>query len=151
MRDTLCDMLKLPPEKIRVVTPDVGGGFGTKLFIYREYALAALAARQLKRPVAWIAERTEHFLGDAQGRDNITTAKLALDDKGRFLALDIDLDRRHGRVSVGLRAVHSVPRRRHVARRLRHSALPRPGARRPTPTPCRSMPIAAPAGRRRPM
>ena len=91
IRDTLCGMLKLPPEKIRVVTPDVGGGFGTKLFIYREYALAALAARRLQRPVAWIAERTEHFLGDAQGRDNITTAKLGLDDKGRFLALDIDL------------------------------------------------------------
>ena len=69
----------------------MGGGFGTKLFIYREYALVALAARQLKKPVAWIADRSEHFLGDAQGRDNITTAKLALDDKGRFLALDIDL------------------------------------------------------------
>jgi carbon-monoxide dehydrogenase large subunit len=91
IRDTLCGMLKLPPDKIRVVTPDVGGGFGTKLFIYREYVLAALAARQLHRPVAWIAERTEHFLGDAQGRDNITTARLALDDKGRFLALDVDL------------------------------------------------------------
>ena len=91
IRDTLCGMLGLPPEKIRVVTPDVGGGFGTKLFIYREYALAAVAARPLKRPVTWIAERTEHFLGDAQGRDNITTAKLALDDKGRFLALDIEL------------------------------------------------------------
>ena len=91
LRDTLCEMLKLPPEKMRVVTPDVGGGFGTKLFIYREYALVALAASQLKKPVAWIADRSEHFLGDAQGRDNITTAKLALDDKGRFLALDIDL------------------------------------------------------------
>ena len=91
LRDTLCEMLKLPPEKMRVVTPDVGGGFGTKLFIYREYALAAVAAKQLKKPVTWIADRTEHFLGDAQGRDNITTAKLALDDKGRFLALDVDL------------------------------------------------------------
>jgi aerobic carbon-monoxide dehydrogenase large subunit len=91
IRDTLCDMLKLKPEQLRVITPDVGGGFGTKLFIYREYALAALAARQLKRPVRWIADRSEHFLGDTQGRDNITTAKLALDERGRFLALDIDL------------------------------------------------------------
>lgn len=91
IRDTLCDMLKLAPDKLHVVTPDVGGGFGTKLFIYREYVLAVLAARRLKRTVAWVAERTEHFLGDAQGRDNITAAKLALDDKGRFLALDIDL------------------------------------------------------------
>jgi carbon-monoxide dehydrogenase large subunit len=92
VRDTLAgDVLKIAPEKLRVVTPDVGGGFGTKLFTYREYALAAVAARRLKRPVRWIAERTEHFLGDAQGRDNITTAKLALDGKGRFLALEIDI------------------------------------------------------------
>jgi carbon-monoxide dehydrogenase large subunit len=90
-RDTLCEMLGLPEDKIRVVTPDVGGGFGTKLFIYREYALVSLAARKLKRTVAWVADRSEHFLGDAQGRDNITTAKLALDEKGRFLALDVDL------------------------------------------------------------
>ena len=91
IRDTLCQMLKLAPEKVRVVTPDVGGGFGTKLFFYREYALATLAAMRLKRPVRWVADRMDHFLGDTHGRDNITTAKLALDDKGRFLALDIDL------------------------------------------------------------
>ncbi|MBI3434756.1 MAG: xanthine dehydrogenase family protein molybdopterin-binding subunit [Proteobacteria bacterium] len=82
-------VLKIPADKLRVVTPDVGGGFGTKLFPYREYALAAFAARQLRRPVKWVAERSEHFLGDAQGRDNVTTARLALDDKGRFLALDV--------------------------------------------------------------
>ena len=68
---------------MRVITPDVGGGFGTKLFPYREYALAAVAARKLGKPVKWIADRTEHFLGDSQGRDNITTAKLALDDEGQ--------------------------------------------------------------------
>src|SRR2546430_931821 len=76
---------------MRVVTPDVGGGCGTKLFPYREYALAGLAARRLAQPVKWVADRSEHFLGDAQGRDNVTTAKLALDGNGRFLALDIDL------------------------------------------------------------
>jgi carbon-monoxide dehydrogenase large subunit len=91
IRDTVAGMLDLPPEKLRVVTPDVGGGFGTKLFTYREYALLAHSARELKAPVRWIAERSEHFLGDTQGRDNITTATLALDDKGRFLALRIDL------------------------------------------------------------
>ena len=92
VRDTLtADVLKIAPDKLRVVTPDVGGGFGTKLFTYREYALAAVAARRLKHPVRWVAERSEHFLGDAQGRDNITTAKLALDGKGRFLGLDIDI------------------------------------------------------------
>ena len=92
VRDVLCDdVLKIAPDKMRVVTPDVGGGFGTKLFPYREYALAAVAARQLRRPVKWVADRSEHFLGDAQGRDNVTTAKLALDGDGRFLALDVDL------------------------------------------------------------
>src|SRR5262249_10239993 len=72
-------------------TPDVGGGFGTKLFTYREYALAALAAKKLRQPVKWISERSEHFLADSQGRDNVTTAKLALDGNDRFLALDVDL------------------------------------------------------------
>jgi aerobic carbon-monoxide dehydrogenase large subunit len=92
VRDVLAgDVLKLEPQKIRVVTPDVGGGFGTKLFTYREYALAAFAARRLKRPVKWVADRSDHFLGDAQGRDNVTTGKLALDADGRFLALDVDL------------------------------------------------------------
>jgi aerobic carbon-monoxide dehydrogenase large subunit len=92
IRDVLCkDVLRIPAERMRIVTPDVGGGFGTKLFPYREYALAAVAAERLKRPVKWVAERTEHFLGDAQGRDNLTRAKLALDAKGRFLALEIDL------------------------------------------------------------
>src|SRR5262249_12519962 len=57
VRDVLCnDVLRIAPDKMRVVTPDVGGGFGTKLFPYREYALAAVAARQLRRPVRWIAE-----------------------------------------------------------------------------------------------
>jgi aerobic carbon-monoxide dehydrogenase large subunit len=92
VRDILCnDVLKIAPEKLHVITPDVGGGFGTKLFCYREYALAAVAAKALGRSIKWVAERGDHFLGDAQGRDNVTTAKLALDDKNRFLALDVDL------------------------------------------------------------
>jgi carbon-monoxide dehydrogenase large subunit len=92
IRDIIgCEVMKLPPEKMRVITPDVGGGFGTKLFPYREYALAAVAAERLRKPVKWIAERTEHFLGDSHGRDNISTARLALDEKGRFLALDLDI------------------------------------------------------------
>jgi aerobic carbon-monoxide dehydrogenase large subunit len=91
LRDLLSGVvLRIPPEKLRVVTPDVGGGFGTKLFPYREYALAAVAAKRLKRPVKWVAERTEHFLGDTQGRDNVTTARLALDVDNRFTALSID-------------------------------------------------------------
>jgi aerobic carbon-monoxide dehydrogenase large subunit len=91
IRDVLCNMiLNIPPEKMRVITPDTGGGFGTKLFPYREYALVAVAAKTLKRPVSWVAERTEHFLCDAQGRDNVTTAELALDANNKFLALRVD-------------------------------------------------------------
>ncbi len=92
IRDIICGaVLKLPLDKMRVITPDVGGGFGTKLFPYREYALAAVAAERLRKPVTWICERSEHFLGDSHGRDNISRAQLALDDKGRFLALELDI------------------------------------------------------------
>jgi carbon-monoxide dehydrogenase large subunit len=84
-------VMNLPPEKMHVITPDVGGGFGTKLFPYREYALAAVAAERLRRPVTWLCERCESFLADSHGRDNISTARLALDDKGRFLALALDI------------------------------------------------------------
>jgi carbon-monoxide dehydrogenase large subunit len=92
LRDLLSQtVLKIAPDKLRVITPDVGGGFGTKLFPYREYALAAVAAKRLKRPVKWVAERSEHFLGDTQGRDNFTTATLGLDADHRFTALSIDM------------------------------------------------------------
>jgi carbon-monoxide dehydrogenase large subunit len=91
IRDVIAQrVLKISPEKMRVITPDVGGGFGTKLFSYREYALVAVAAKKAGRPVKWVADRSEHFLGDTQGRDNITTATLALDDKGKFLGLEVD-------------------------------------------------------------
>jgi carbon-monoxide dehydrogenase large subunit len=84
-------VLKVPKEKLRVVTADVGGGFGTKALVYREYPLVLEAARRLGRPVRWQADRWEHFVGDAQGRDNLTTAEMALDADGRFLALRVDI------------------------------------------------------------
>ena len=84
-------MLKVPPESIRVVTQDVGGGFGTKAVMYREYPLVLEAAKRLGRSVGWLADRSEHFVGDAQGRDNLTTAEMALDANGRFLALRVDI------------------------------------------------------------
>jgi carbon-monoxide dehydrogenase large subunit len=91
IRDILCKMiLNIPPEKMRVINPDTGGGFGTKLFPFREYPLAAVAAKKLMRPVKWVADRTEHFVGDAQGRDNVTTAELALDAGNKFLGLRVD-------------------------------------------------------------
>jgi carbon-monoxide dehydrogenase large subunit len=84
-------VLKIPLEKMRVICPDVGGGFGTKLFPYREYALAAVAARKLRKTVKWTGDRTDHFVGDAQGRDNVTTARMALASDGKFLGMDVDL------------------------------------------------------------
>ena len=84
-------VLKIPPENMRVICPDVGGGFGTKLFPYREYALAAVAARTLRKTVKWTADRADHFMGDAQGRDNATTARMALAEDGKFLGMDVDL------------------------------------------------------------
>ncbi|MDW8398245.1 MAG: xanthine dehydrogenase family protein molybdopterin-binding subunit [Acetobacteraceae bacterium] len=82
-------VFKLPQEAFRVITPDVGGGFGMKLYLYPEYVLCAFAARRLGRPVRWAAERTEAFLSDTHGRDNISHAELALDKDGRFLALRV--------------------------------------------------------------
>ncbi|MDQ0317147.1 xanthine dehydrogenase family protein molybdopterin-binding subunit [Amorphus orientalis] len=84
-------VFKIDPELIHVITPDVGGGFGTKIFLYPEYPLSMVAAEKLGRPVKWISSRSEAFLSDSQGRDNITTAELALDADGRFLGLKVDL------------------------------------------------------------
>ncbi|HEV7455813.1 MAG TPA: xanthine dehydrogenase family protein molybdopterin-binding subunit [Roseococcus sp.] len=80
-------VLKTDPENIRVLTPDVGGGFGMKLYLYAEYALCAIAAKQVGRPVKWAADRSEAFQSDTHGRDNITLGELALDKDGKFLAL----------------------------------------------------------------
>ncbi|WP_232478813.1 xanthine dehydrogenase family protein molybdopterin-binding subunit [Roseomonas rosulenta] len=87
MRDQLATVFGIAPDRIRVVAPDVGGGFGAKNFIFPDYVLAMLAARRLGRPVLWVSERTEDFLSTAHGRDNRTHAELALDSEGRFLAL----------------------------------------------------------------
>jgi carbon-monoxide dehydrogenase large subunit len=77
------------PEKFRVITPDVGGGFGMKAFLFAEHVLTCYAARKLGRPVKWASDRTEAFLCDTQGRDNITFSELAIDKDGKFLALRI--------------------------------------------------------------
>ena len=92
LREILCRyVLKIPVEKMRVICPDVGGGFGTKLFPYREYALIAVAAKKLRSTIKWTADRADHFMGDAQGRDNVTTARMALAEDGKFLGMDVDL------------------------------------------------------------
>jgi carbon-monoxide dehydrogenase large subunit len=81
------NVFDMPADDVRVVTPDVGGGFGMKLYLYAEHVLVAFAARMLGRPVKWASERTEAFQSDTHGRDNITQGELALDKEGRFLAL----------------------------------------------------------------
>ena len=92
IRSTLArDIFRMSKDAFRVVTRDVGGGFGTKSFNYREYPLCLEAARKLGRPVKWVSGRTEHFLADAHGRDNLVEASLAMDEDGRFLGIRIDL------------------------------------------------------------
>jgi len=82
-------VLHLPEHKLRVVAPDVGGGFGSKIYHYAEEAAVTWAAGQLGRPVKWTAERAESFLSDAQGRDHVSHAELALDKDGKFLGLRV--------------------------------------------------------------
>ena len=80
-------VLGIPEHKLRVVAPDVGGGFGTKIFHYAEEALCTFAAKQLRRPVKWTSSRSEAFMSDAHGRDHVTTIQLALDADNNFTAL----------------------------------------------------------------
>ncbi|MBO6866238.1 MAG: xanthine dehydrogenase family protein molybdopterin-binding subunit [Thalassococcus sp.] len=80
-------VLGIPEHKLRVVAPDVGGGFGTKIFHYAEEAFCTFAARQLARPVKWTSTRSEAFMSDAHGRDHVTKIELALDADNNFTAL----------------------------------------------------------------
>jgi carbon-monoxide dehydrogenase large subunit len=81
--------LGLPEHKVRVVAPDVGGGFGSKIYLYPEETAIAWASKQVNRPISWVAERSESFLSDAHGRDHVTHAELALDQEGTFLAMRV--------------------------------------------------------------
>ncbi len=82
-------VLNIPEHKLRVVAPDVGGGFGSKICHYAEEALVTWASRKVGRPVRWTAERSESFQSDVQGRDHVSHAELALDADGKFLALRV--------------------------------------------------------------
>jgi aerobic carbon-monoxide dehydrogenase large subunit len=83
-------VLNIPQHKLRVVAPDVGGGFGVKQFHYAEEAVVTWAAAKVGRPVKWVCERSEGFISDAHGRDHVTEAELALDADGKFLGLRVD-------------------------------------------------------------
>jgi carbon-monoxide dehydrogenase large subunit len=83
------NVFHVPQEQMRVSCPDVGGGFGVKNALYPEWVMLLWAVQRLGRPVKWIGERSEDFVTTAQGRDNVTRARLALDSDGRFLGLDV--------------------------------------------------------------
>ncbi len=82
-------VLHIPEHKLRVIAPDVGGGFGSKIYHYAEEAIVTWAAGKLRRPVKWTAERSESFMSDAHGRDHVSHAEMAVDESGRFLALRV--------------------------------------------------------------
>src|SRR5207249_368288 len=88
-RTELAPILKVPESKIRVITGDIGGSFGMKSAVYNEVALVLLASKRVGRPVKWTSTRSESFLCDAQARDNVTQAELALDRNGIFLGLRV--------------------------------------------------------------
>jgi aerobic carbon-monoxide dehydrogenase large subunit len=91
MQGFLAKVLGVKKTQLHIVTPDVGGGFGTKMMLYREYPLTLIAAKRLGRPVKWVQERGDHFQSCSHGRDHLTTASMALDSRGKFLALKIDI------------------------------------------------------------
>ena len=82
-------VLHIPENKLRVVAPDVGGGFGSKIYHYAEEAIVTWASAKVRRPIKWTADRTESFMSDAHGRDHVSTAEMAVDKDGKFLGLRI--------------------------------------------------------------
>ena len=100
----LCGVFGVADDKMRVITRDTGGGFGTRNLIYRELVLMVWAARRLGRPVKYRADRSEAFIADPYGRDLTSTVELALDAKGKFLGI-----RSHNIQNVGSQAIHLIP------------------------------------------
>jgi aerobic carbon-monoxide dehydrogenase large subunit len=82
-------VLGLPETKVRVIAPDVGGGFGSKIYLYGEETAMVWASKRVNRPIKWAADRSEAFVSDAHGRDHVTHAELAMDKDGKFLAMRV--------------------------------------------------------------
>ena len=125
-RAELAQIIGVPESRVRVVAGDIGGSFGMKSAIYNEVALVLLASKLLERPVKWTSTRSEAFLSDAQARDNVTEAELALDKDGIFLAFRVKIDRRCRRLRAGrLQRLRDEPR--HARRGLPHArrSMPR--------------------------
>ena len=89
-------VLSLPEHKLRIVAPDVGGGFGSKIYHYAEEAVLTWASRKVRQPIKWTASRTDSFVTDAQARDHVTTGELALDSDGQFLGLRVKTEANMG-------------------------------------------------------
>ena len=139
-------VLGVAPDKVRVLSHDVGGNFGTRNRLYVEFGLVAWAARRIGRPVKLRIERAEAFLADYQGRDLVTDVALALDGDGRFLAMRAS---NLGNVGGALRfAVAAVEGRGDPHRLLPHPGGPGCARARSFPTPRRPTPTAAPGGPR---
>ncbi|HEY3917907.1 MAG TPA: xanthine dehydrogenase family protein molybdopterin-binding subunit [Stellaceae bacterium] len=107
---TVASCLGVPMDKVRVVTGDVGGGFGVRSSVYPEYAVLAWAAKKLGRPVKWNSTRSEAFLADFQARDVLVEGALALDKEGKFLALKLDYTGNLGAYPVSYAVLNNVTR-----------------------------------------
>ena len=130
-------VLKVPEHKVRVVAGDIGGSFGMKSAVYNEVPLVLLASKMIGRPVKWMSTRSEAFLSDAQARDNVTDAELALDKDGTFLALPrLVLRQRRRLPAVRLPGLHRQSR--HARRRLPDARRCMWSRRRCSPTPSRA-------------
>src|SRR4029453_9371646 len=82
-------VLGLPEHKVRVIAPDVGGGFGLKVFLHAEGVVLAWGGKDLNRNIKWAADRSESFVSDAHGRDHVSHAEMAMDENGKFLAMRV--------------------------------------------------------------
>ena len=87
VRKYFTNSMRIPEHKLRVIAPDVGGGFGSKIFVYNDECGVLWASKQIGRPVKWTADRTEAFFTDCHGRDHVTDAKIALDKEGKIIGL----------------------------------------------------------------
>ncbi len=109
-KSMLAAVFDVPPDQVRVVSRDVGGGFGPRNMLYPEFVLCCWAAKRLKRPVKWSGDRSEAFVSDYQARDQVTHAQLALDADGRFLALRADIIGNIGAHTVSFVPLYNGPR-----------------------------------------
>ena len=94
-----------PEHKFRIVAPDVGGGFGSKINVYAEDVVVSFASKKIGRPVKWVAERSESFMSDNHGRDHVTHAELALKSDGKITGIKVDTIANLGAYSLVLAAV----------------------------------------------